>query len=124
LDIVHGSALLVRTKDPDKITQTIDKSKVVNSNNGVYETLVHWSLGNAMILKNLGFKKVLSPILGNYTWPGMFEPFAHQRDTAAFLTLHRRCFCLNEQGTGKTLASIWAMDYLMQQKAISRALII
>lgn len=124
MDIVHGSALLVRTKDPDKITQTIDKSKVVNNKNGVYETLVHWNLGNAMILKNLGFKKVLSPILGNYTWPGIHEPFTHQRDTAAFLTLHRRCFCLNEQGTGKTLASIWAMDYLMQQKAISRALII
>ena len=121
---MHGSALLVRTKDPTKITQVIQKSQVVKEKNGVFETLVHWNLGNAMILKNLGFNKTLSPILGEYKWPGIYDPFAHQRDTAAFLTLHRRCFCLNEQGTGKTLATIWAMDYLMEQKAITRALIV
>ena len=69
---------------------------------------------------NLGFKKVLSPILGRYDWPGVFAPFNHQRDTAAFLTLHKRAFCLNAMGTGKTSAVAWAADYLLSINAIQR----
>jgi SNF2 family DNA or RNA helicase len=48
----------------------------------------------------------------------------HQRDTANFLTLNQRAFCFNEQGTGKTASSIWAADYLLEQKKIRRVLII
>ena len=124
MEIVHNNALLVRTRDPDKITQVIQKSKVIKDEEGVAEVLVQWNLGHAMILKNLGFKKVLSPILGHYSWPGMYKPFAHQKDTAAFLTIHKRAFCLNAMGTGKSAAAAWAADYLLEQKAIRRVLII
>lgn len=124
MEIVHNNALLVRTRDPDKITQVIQKSKVIKDEGGVAEVLVHWDLGNAVILKNLGFKKVLSPILGHYAWPGMYKPFAHQKDIASFLTLHKRCCNLSEQGTGKTNATIWAADYLLEQKAIRRVLVV
>jgi SNF2 family DNA or RNA helicase len=48
----------------------------------------------------------------------------HQRTTAEFLTLHRKSFCFNEQGTGKTASAIWAADFLMQQGHIRRALVI
>jgi SNF2 family DNA or RNA helicase len=67
---------------------------------------------------------VLSPILGKYDWPGIYSPFDHQRDTASFLTLHRRAFCLNAMGTGKTSAVAWAADYLLNTKAIKRVLIV
>lgn len=49
---------------------------------------------------------------------------SHQRDTAAFLTMHKKCIVLNSMGTGKTQASLWAADYLMEIGAIKRALII
>jgi SNF2 family DNA or RNA helicase len=48
----------------------------------------------------------------------------HQRTTAEFLTLHRKSFCFNEQGTGKTAAAIWAADFLMKQGKVRRALVI
>lgn len=124
MEVVQGRALLVNTKSPAKITQVIQKSKVVAQAGDVSQVLVHWSLGNSHILKNLGFKKVLSPILQQYDWPGIYKPFNHQRDTASFLTLNRKCFCFNEQGTGKTNSVIWAADYLLKTEVIRRVLII
>lgn len=63
-------------------------------------------------------------ILDNYDWPGQHKPFAHQKQTADFLTLHRRAFCFNEQGTGKTASVIWACDFLMKVGLIKRVLVI
>jgi SNF2 family DNA or RNA helicase len=63
-------------------------------------------------------------ILTGYNWPGKFKPFAHQKETAEFLTLHRKAFCFNEQGTGKTASVIWATDYLMNLGIIKRVLVI
>ncbi len=63
-------------------------------------------------------------ILDNYDWPGKFKPFAHQKQTAEFLTLNRRAFCFNEQGTGKTASVIWACDYLMNLGVVKRVLVI
>lgn len=83
-----------------------------------------WGLEEAQVLKNLRIKNVPSPILGNYSWPGYYRPFAHQKETASFLTLHKRAFCFNEQGTGKTGSVIWAADYLLSIGAIKRVLVI
>jgi len=63
-------------------------------------------------------------ITTNYDWPGKFKPFAHQKQTAEFLTLNRRAFCFNEQGTGKTASVIWACDYLMNLGVVKRVLVI
>jgi SNF2 family DNA or RNA helicase len=65
-----------------------------------------------------------SPIEGKYGWPGKYAPFNHQKSTAAFLTKHRKAFCFNEQGTGKTASAIWASDFLLEQGAVNRVLII
>jgi SNF2 family DNA or RNA helicase len=86
--------------------------------------LVKWGLEEAQVLKNLRIKNVPSPINAQYKWPGLYTPFEHQKDTASFLTLHRRAFCFNEQGTGKTGSVIWAADYLMSLGAIKRVLIL
>ena len=124
MEIVHNNALLVRTRNPDKITQVIQKSKVIGEQEGISEVLVSWNLGNTIILKNLGFKKPLSPILGHYQWPGVYKPFAHQKDIAAFLSIHKRAFNLSQQGTGKTCAAAWAADYLLSIGAIHRVLVV
>jgi SNF2 family DNA or RNA helicase len=61
----------------------------------------------------------------NYKFSGSkYKPFKHQIVTASFLTSHKKAFCFNEQGTGKTASSLWASDYLIQQGVIKRVLII
>ena len=67
----------------------------------------------------------MQTIKQNYKWPRPlgFEPFDHQKETAEFLSLRRRAFCFNEQGTGKTASVIWAADHLMQSGRIKRVLI-
>jgi SNF2 family DNA or RNA helicase len=63
-------------------------------------------------------------ILTDYNWPGKHKPFAHQKQTSEFLTLNRKAFCFNEQGTGKTASVIWAADYLLNLGVIRRVLVI
>jgi SNF2 family DNA or RNA helicase len=120
MEIINNKALLLKVRNPNKITTVIPKSKKIDEN----QVVVNWGLDEAQVLKNMNIRNVPSPILGHYDWPGQYRPFDHQRTTAAFLTLHRRAFCLNEQGTGKTGSVIWAADYLMKQGRINRVLVI
>lgn len=120
MQIIDNKALLLKVKEPSRITTVIPKSKVLDSG----EVLVKWGLEEAQVLKNLKIRNVPSPILANYKWPGLRKPFSHQKTTSAFLTLHRRAFCFNEQGTGKTASVIWAADYLMKQGYIRRVLVL
>ena len=120
MQIIEDRALLLKVREPQRITEIIPKSKVLESG----EVLVKWGLEEAQVLKNLRIKNVPSPIMSHYKWPGLYRPFAHQKETASFLTLHRRAFCFNEQGTGKTGSVIWAADYLMSLGIIKRVLIL
>lgn len=63
-------------------------------------------------------------ILTSYDWTGKFKPFAHQKETAAFLSARKKAFCFNEQGTGKTASVIWAADYLMKKGVVKRVLVL
>jgi SNF2 family DNA or RNA helicase len=118
--IIDNKALLLKVKEPKRIAAVIPKSKLISDS----EVLVKWGLEEAQVLKNLRIKNVPSPILAKYTWPGLYKPFDHQKTTAAFLTLHRRAFVFNEQGTGKTGSVIWAADYLMKLGFIKRVLVL
>lgn len=120
MQIIDNKALLLKVRNPNRITTVIPKSTVLDTG----EVLVKWGLEEAQVLKNLKIKNVPSPILGHYDWPGYYRPFEHQKDTASFLTLHRKAFCFNEQGTGKTGSVIWAADYLMRIGAIKRVLVL
>jgi len=123
MQIIENKALLFRTRDPDKYS-IIPRSKVVAENNGVYEMAVFWGLEEVRVLRNLGIKDVVSPITARYPWPGRHKPFAHQIETASFLTLNPRAFVFNDPGTGKTLSALWAADYLMRLKRVKRCLIL
>lgn len=77
------------------------------------------------VLRNMGIKAP-SPIRYYYDWPrpARFDRvFDHQYATADFLTLHPKCFVLNEMGTSKTASSIWAADYLMQLGKVRKVLV-
>ena len=106
MQIIDNRGLLFKLRHPERIVDIIPKSKVIAEHHDHSEVLVHWGLEEAQVLKNLKLKDIPSPILGHYKWTGLHKPFEHQKDTASFLTLHRRAFCFNEQGTGKTASVI------------------
>jgi len=124
VEIIDDKALLVRTRRPQLVTDLIEKSKVVDQEGDIYNVAVKWELEEASALAGLRIRNVPSPIKRDYEWTGKFKPYEHQRDTASFLTLHKKAFCFNEQGTGKTASVIWAADYLMKLGLIKRVLVI
>ena len=124
MQIIDNRGLLFKLRHPERIVDIIPKSKVIAEHHDHSEVLVHWGLEEAQVLKNLKLKDIPSPILGHYKWTGLHKPFEHQKDTASFLTLHRRAFCFNEQGTGKTASVIWAADYLMKLGLVKKVLVI
>jgi len=119
MEIIKNAALLLNLRHPQRVTTVIPRSKQVDSN----KVVVKWDIDEAHVLRNLNIR-VPSPIEGQYHWPGLYKPFEHQKTTAAFLTMHKRAFCFNEQGTGKTGAAIWAADFLMKRGKINRVLVI
>lgn len=124
MHIVNNKAVVLRTRFPEKLA-VIPKHKILEElPNGGAEAMVYWGLDEVRVLRNLGFSKVPSPIVGRYNWPGRYRPMAHQIETAAFFTLNRRCFCFNEPGTGKTLSALWAADYLMNRGEVRRVLVV
>ena len=74
------------------------------------------------VLNNFGYP-VPPPILTRYDWAGQ-TPFDSQRATAAMLTAYHRAYVLNEMGTGKTLASLFAFDFLKKMGAANKMLVV
>jgi SNF2 family DNA or RNA helicase len=119
LEIIDNKALLLKLRHPQQVTTVIPKSREVGTN----RVLVRWGVDETHVLKNMNIN-VPSPINGRYDWPGQYRPFQHQKNTSAFLTMNRKAFCFNEQGTGKTASAIWASDFLIKQGSIKRVLVI
>lgn len=124
MEIVDNKALLFVTKKSAQIKALIPKSEILARNGDKAKVLVRWGEDEFRVLRNLRIKDVPHPILGRYEWPGVYTPFDHQRQTAAFLTTHPRCLVLSEAGTGKTSAAAWAADYLMTKGRIRRVLVV
>lgn len=134
MEIVDNTAVRFTASNSfaSEITSRLERSEVVHDNKHSKELLVYWDHSEmktlAIYLDNFlpsqNIPKIPSPMQRDYNWPGFYTPFAHQRDTAYFLSLRQRAFCFNEAGTGKTSAAIWAADYLMNQGIIKKALII
>jgi SNF2 family DNA or RNA helicase len=119
LKIVENKALLLNLRHPGRVTNVIPKSKELST----HEVIVNWGVDEVQVLRNLNINAP-SPIEGRYKWTGMYDPYDHQKTTASFLTLNKKAFCFNEQGTGKTASAIWASDYLLDQNKVNRVLVI
>ncbi len=89
--------MVVSTKQPHLITEVISKSKVLSKDGDDYEVAVHWGLHEAQALTTLKYSAP-SPLVRDYVWTGKLKPFAHQKETAAFLTLNQKAFCFSEAG--------------------------
>ncbi len=118
MEIVNNSVLLLDAADPRPILASIKKSREVDG-----KVAVWWGQKEAEALADLRLE-VPSPILRDYTWTGKHTPFEHQKTTASFLSIRKRAFCFNEQGTGKTASVIWASDYLMKKGLVKRVLVL
>lgn len=71
----------------------------------------------------------MSPIETEYAWPHnpqVFKkgPTAEQRQMAAFMSLHPKCFNFSAMRTGKTMSCAWAADYLMDLGLVRKVLVI
>lgn len=104
------------------VASVIPHAKQV-THNGEKLLAMPYGVEESIVLKNMGFS-VPAPILHYYDWPARFSPMEHQKETAAFLTMHRRCLCLNAPGTGKSISSIWAADFLLTEGVASKVLIL
>jgi hypothetical protein len=114
--------LALKLNNPERVLQVIPSSKLVKDKHGPYVVVPH-GVDEVRVLRNLGFQAP-SPILHYYKWPGRFAPFAAQKDTAQFLTVNTRAFVLNEMGTGKTAAALWAYDFLRSVDRAEKMLVV
>lgn len=114
--------ILLKLKEPNRVLDTIPSAKLVQVQ-GHNVVMVKHRLDEVRVLRNLGFRAP-SPILHYYDWVGGKTPYHHQKETAAFLTMHQRGLVLNEIGTGKTMSALWAADYLMSIGAVRKVLVL
>lgn len=105
-----NKAVLLNLRNPEQVKAVVPKHKQINYKGHELLAVPH-NLDVVRVLNNMGIKAP-SPIRYHYDWSGSYEPFDAQRETAEFLTLNNRAFVLNDLGTGKTLAALWAYDYL------------
>ena len=116
------STLIYETPEPELILQNVRGSFELASGHVV----VPISLYNMQLLRYLQLPVI--PFLDekNYDWPikAPFRPRDHQRAMTNFMLLHPRCFNLSDMGTMKTLAALWAADYVMETEPGTRTLIV
>lgn len=118
----QAKTLILKLTSPERVLKAVPTAERV-SYGGVDVVTAPHSLDEVRVLRNLGINAP-SPILYYYDWPGRFKPFEHQKQTAAFLTLHQRALVLNEIGTGKTQAALWAADYMLATGQAKKVLIV
>jgi superfamily II DNA/RNA helicase len=114
--------LVLNLRNPRRVMHVIPSARVFEFRGQPLVAIPH-GLDEVRVLRNLGFNAP-SPILHHYEWPGRNRPFLAQRMTSSFLTLHPKAFVLSEMGTGKTLAALWAYDYLRRQRKVTKMLVI
>jgi len=116
------NAIALKLKNPNKVTIPIETARVMQWR-GVPITLIPHNLDETLVLKNLGYN-VPSPVRYKYEWSGMYRPFDVQEVTVDMLTLYPRAFVLNDMGSGKTISTLWAYDFLKQKGKVNRAMIV
>jgi SNF2 family DNA or RNA helicase len=114
--------IIIDSSENAAVAQAIPHAKLLR-HDGKDMLAMPYGVDESMVLKNLGFN-VPAPILQYYDWPGRFSAMEHQKETAAFLTMHKRALCLNAPGTGKSISSLWAADFLLDQGVARKVLII
>ena len=114
--------LILNLQYPDSVLTLIPTARALTYG-GQKLVIVPHKQDEVMVLRNLGINAP-PPIEYYYDYPGRHKPFDHQKTTAGFCTVQSKCMVLNEIGTGKTLAVLWADDYLRRIGKSKRTLIV
>lgn len=125
IENVENKALLIRTKMAKMVAMTVPRSIVAeyDENSNPSAALVWWGLEQMQRCADIGVT-VLSPMIRDYDFPGRYKPYTHQLKICSFLTTNKRALCFADMGTGKSLAVVHCIKYLLQIGEIKRALII
>jgi len=124
--VPEKNAILLNLRNPGKILKLLPTSKQV-SYKGKQVVAIPHRLDETRVLNNMGVAAP-SPMLTKYGWPRSVgkipTPFKAQELTAGFLSLNPRAFVLNGLGTGKSMASLWAYDYLRSKGVANKLLVV
>ena len=115
-------AVILKTKNPKKYLDVIPTAKEFVYN-GLPLVAVPHKPDETKVLRNLGVN-VPAPMNYYYPYDGRFKPFEVQRKTAEFASMNNRCFILNSMGLGKTVTSLWALDYMRSIGMVKKALVV
>ena len=115
-------AVILKPRNPRKFTDVISTAKEFTYRGQDLVAVPH-KPDETKVLRNLGVS-VPSPMNYYYPYSGRFKPFEVQMKTAEFASMNNRCFILNSMGLGKTVTSLWALDYLRSIGAVKRALVV
>lgn len=123
--LVHTKSkkLLLNVASPERIETLIPTAKRFTYKGRTLLAVPHKD-NEVKVLRNLGMIAP-SPVLYYYNWPSIFPTvFQHQRETVKFLTDNPRAFVLNGMGTGKSISTLWALDYLKTVGVVNKVLIV
>lgn len=112
-------AVILKVQIPERILNVVPTARSL----GAHLVAVPHRIDEVRVLRSLGIG-VPSPLRYQHPFPAPFPAFKAQEETADFLTFHHNAFVLNELGTGKTLAALWAYDYLRLIGEIKKALVV
>ena len=118
-------AVVLKLRNPTRVTTVIPTAVLVEHKGATLVAVPHRP-DETRVLRNLGFE-VPDPMPMHYNWPkvsGRHSPFSAQLETASFLSMNSRAFCLNGMGTGKTNSALWAYDYLRRTKTVKKMLVV
>ncbi len=118
-------AVVLKLRNPTRVTTVIPTAVLVEHKGATLVAVPHRP-DETRVLRNLGFE-VPDPMPMHYDWPkvsGRHSPFSAQLETASFLSMNSRAFCLNGMGTGKTNSALWAYDYLRRTKTVKKMLVV
>lgn len=123
--LTDKKAVIVRPKAINRFLKLVPTAKKVKFKGKRCVAVPH-RMDEVRVLNNLGVRAP-SPMLRTYEFPRgpkIPNPFDSQFKTAGFLSIYSRAFVLNDLGTGKTLAALWAYDYLRKRGEAKKLLII
>jgi SNF2 family DNA or RNA helicase len=109
--------------DNDKI-KGLWPSPIVKHNGSEYAVMPH-DTRTQIKLRAIGIEAP-PPILYHFDWTSAdgAKPFQIQKSTAALATSHQRSYILNDMGTGKTKATLWAWRYLYDNRVGNKLLVV
>lgn len=117
-------ALVLNPANPEMLTTLLPMAKPFPYRGHTLYAVPH-DVDVVRLLRNVGVEAP-SPIMTQYDWPCAFPngPFPNQKLAAEFLTLNPRAFNLSQMGTGKSVTTLWAFDYLRSVGKRHRMLVV